>query len=370
MAISTLDQQNQIPISLVEGANPGVDAQALGSVIKLATTDDNIAAVVKAGYERLVIERSTDGGITFAEITEPSERPVLKADQPVMEYYDRRGDMSYFYRFRYIGKIAGQTALTDPSVAIQGIGLALLGILTVEQLKARYFFGVDITDNDGKPLSDAVFQHYILSAIRWFETELDISIIPTSFSEFHDYYRNDYEAFNLIQLDNYPLICVDEFRVQYPSGQSVVVFPNEWLRIDPAGGTVQIVPTAGTLSEVLVGAGGSFLPSIYNGLDYLPQLFNLTTVAGFAAGKVPRNIVDVIGKFAALGPFGIFGDLIAGAGIANLSLSMDGLSQTIGTTSSATNAGYGARIIQYQKEIKAAIPILKRHYKGVRLVVA
>ncbi len=367
---STLGQQNSIPIDLAEGANPGVNAQALGSVIRLTTTDDNIAAVVEAGYERLVVERSTDGGLSFLEISVPSERIVLKSDQPVMEFYDRRGDETFQYRFRYIGTIAGETRLTQPSVAIEGLGLALLGILTVEQLKARYFFGVDITDNTGTPLTDATFQHYILSAIRWFEHELDIPILPTSFSELHDYYRGDYQAFDFIQLDNYPLICVDEFAVQYPSGQNVVIFPNEWLRINPAAGQIQIVPTAGTLTEVLVGAGGSFLPGIYNGLDYLPQLFRLTTVAGFESGKVPRNIVDLIGMFAALGPFSIFGDLIAGAGIANLSLSLDGLSQTIGTTSSATNAGYGARIIQYSKQIKEQIPKLRRFYKGIGMIVA
>lgn len=367
---TTLGQQNSIPIDEAEGANPGVNAQAIGSVIRLTTTDDNIANVVKAGFERLVVERSTDGGLSFVEISKPSERVVLKADQPVMEFFDRRGDETFLYRFRYFGTIAGTQQLTQPSVAIEGLGLALLGILTVEQLKARYFFGTDLTAPDGTPLSDAVFEHYILSAIRWFEHELDIPILPTSFSELHDYYRGDYNSFNFIQLDNYPLICVDEFKVQYPSGQSVVVFPNEWLRINPASGQIQVVPTAGTLSEVLVGAGGSFLPAIYNGLDYLPQLFNLTTVAGFEPGKVPRNIIDIIGMAASLGPYGIFGDLIAGAGIANLSLSMDGLSQTIGTTSSATNAGYGARIIQYTKQIKDQIPVLKRYYKGTRMIVA
>jgi hypothetical protein len=74
--------------------------------------------------------------------------------------------------------------------------------------------------------------------------------------------------------------------------------------------------------------------------------------------------------FASLGPFHVFGDLIGGAGIANVSLSMDGLSQTIGTTSSATNAGYGARIINYLKQLKEQIPLLRRYYKGLRMVVA
>ncbi len=367
---STIVQRNAIPIPAVEGANPAVGAESIGTVIRLILTDDNIANVIKAGMKRLVIERSIDGGLSYTEVTKPDERPVLEADKPVMEFFDRCGDATFFYRFRYAGIIKGEKVLTAPSEAIEGIGLAIRGVLTVEQLKARYFFGTDLTDSDGNVLADSVFEHYILSAIRWFEHQLDIPILPTSFLERHDYYRSDFQSFNFIQLDNYPVICIDEFRVQYPSGQNVIIFPNEWLRLNNVEGQVQIVPTAGTLSEILVGAGGSFLPAIYNGLAYLPGLFELTYEAGFEAGKVPRNLIDIIGKFAALGPFNIFGDLIAGAGIATVSLSMDGLSQNIGTTSSATNSGYGSRIIQYAKEIKEQIPLLRRYYKGLRSVVA
>jgi hypothetical protein len=370
MATSTIQQQNTIPIDAVEGANPSVGASALGTIIHLVFTDDNIASVVEAGFERLVVERSEDGGLSWAEITVPSERPVLDPAQPVMEFFDRRGSENYLYRLRYIGDIAGGVVRSQPSEQIRGEGLAIRGVLTVPQLKGRYFFGVDLTDDRGNPLPDAVFEHYIIQAIRWFEHQIDIPILPTAFCESHDYYREDYTAFNFIQLDNYPLISVEEFRVQYPSGQNVIVFPEEWLRVNNAEGQVQIVPTAGTLSEILVGAGGSFLPSVYNGLQYLPQLFQLQYTAGFEEGKVPRNIVDLIGMFASLGPFNIFGDLIVGAGIANVSLSMDGLSQNIGSTASATNAGYGARIIQYTKQIKEQVPLLRRYYKGIKAVVA
>ena len=85
---------------------------------------------------------------------------------------------------------------------------------------------------------------------------------------------------------------------------------------------------------------------------------------------MPVNILDLIGMLASFGPLNIFGDLIAVAGIANVSLSIDGLSQSIGTTSSATNAGYGSRIIQYTKQIKDQIPLLRRYYKGTRMAVA
>ena len=367
---NTLNQENQIPIDLAEGAIPQFEAGAIGTVIRVTATDTSMAAVVEAGYERLVVERSKDTGLSWQEITVPSERPVLEAAKTAIIFYDRRGDPEYLYRFRYIGTIVGERRLTKPSVGVLGAGLAISKILTVDQLKARYLFGVDITGPDGKPMPEAVFTHYILTAIRWFEHQLDIPILPTAFVERHDYYREDYAAYSVIQLDNYPVLHVDKFDVKYPSGQSVVEFPNEWLRLDNAGGTLQVVPTAGTLSEVLVGQGGAYLPGMYNGLQYLPQLYEVTYQAGFAEGKVPANIRDLIGMFASLGPFHIFGDLIAGAGIATISLSMDGLSQNIGTTSSATNAGYGARVGNYLKQIKEQIPILRRHYKGMRMIVA
>ena len=73
---------------------------------------------------------------------------------------------------------------------------------------------------------------------------------------------------------------------------------------------------------------------------------------------------------ASLGPLNIAGDLIAGAGIATKSISIDGISQSIGTTASATNAGYGARIIQYDKQIKDQMATLRNYYLGMQMVVA
>jgi hypothetical protein len=112
------------------------------------------------------------------------------------------------------------------------------------------------------------------------------------------------------------------------------------------------------------------LPAIYNGMDYLPQLFQVSYTAGFEEGRIPRDIVDTIGKMAAIGPFNIFGDLIAGAGIGNVSLSMDGLSQSVTTTQSAMYGGYGNRILAYQKEIAEQMKTLRMYYMGIGMTVA
>lgn len=341
---------------------------ACGRRIRVVHNDPAIADVIEAGFTRVLLERSTDNGLSWNESTTPDQRPVLEEDQPDYIMYDRLGDPSYLYRTRYID--TKDDTLSDASDSVAGSGLAIQSVLTVPQLKQRYLFGVDLTDDEGNPLPDEVFQFYILSAIAWLEHELDIPVLPTSYErELSDYYRNDYQNFTIIQLENYPVLSIEEFAVEYPSGQNVIVFPDEWLRLDRNHGLLRVVPTAGTLSEILIGQGGSFLPAIYNGMDYLPDLFAVSYTAGFEDGELPFNLLDLIGKVASFGPFNIFGDLIAGAGIATVSLAIDGLSQSIGTTSSATNSGYGARLIQYQKEVKDWIPKLRRFYKGIRMTV-
>jgi hypothetical protein len=103
----------------------------------------------------------------------------------------------------------------------------------------------------------------------------------------------------------------------------------------------------------------------------VPGVWHFDYRAGFEINSVPPLLKHVIGMAASIGILNIAGDLVAGAGIATKSVSVPGLSQSIGTTSSATNAGYGSRILEYQKEIKSAMPTLRAFFgKTVRMVVA
>lgn len=81
------------------------------------------------------------------------------------------------------------------------------------------------------------------------------------------------------------------------------------------------------------------------------------------AHTVDPALLKAIGLLAALAPLDIAGDLIAGAGIGSFSVGVDGLSQSIATTASATSAGYGARIISYQTQLKALLPVLRAKYR-------
>lgn len=78
-------------------------------------------------------------------------------------------------------------------------------------------------------------------------------------------------------------------------------------------------------------------------------------------------LVDFVGLVASLLPLDTAGDLIIGAGISSQSLSMDGLSQSISTTSGVENSGYGARAVQYGKRIEKITKTLTRHYRPVSM---
>lgn len=87
----------------------------------------------------------------------------------------------------------------------------------------------------------------------------------------------------------------------------------------------------------------------------------------WAIDTLPADIIRAIGLKASLLSLDVAGDLIVGAGIASISTSLDGLSQNVNTTASATNSGYGARVIQFTKELKDLMKTLKATYRAMNI---
>lgn len=244
-------------------------------------------------------------------------------------------------------------------------------VLTVADLKNHFMFGLDLTDDDGTPFPNSMFEFAIKAAVDSLEKTLGIKIKPTFIvDEYQDYFRQDYLDFAFIQLNNYPIISVSEVKMKYPTAQSAITFPSEWYQWNTAHGQVHLIPTSGSLSQILMGQGGDYLTFVWKGWDWMPNLWRITYTAGFARGQVPNDVLGVIGKMACFYPLNIAGDLVGGIAIASKSIGIDGLSQSINTTSSPENAGYSARLREYERELKIEIPRLQAFYKGVRMAVA
>lgn len=334
-------------------------------------------------YDQIQVHRSTDGEAgAYVEITDAQTRPVLAAGQTVYDHVDDGGSPTYWYRFRYYNSSTlAVGAFSDPAIGEQD---PALDIVSVNELKTNYLFGLDLTNDAGVPYPDSLYTFFIKSAVSSLEKKLAIKIKRTDYeSERHDFYRDDYESYIFIKLNHHPVISVQEATLVLPGEQTVMTFDEEWIHIQRESGQVQMVPGVGSAGSILLGAGGAWLPFIYGANRFIPDAFRVSYTAGFgrrtistAVGPadpdldtVPDDIAEVVGMMASFGPLNIAGDLLGGAGIASQSIGIDGLSQSFSTTSSATNSGYGSRILQYQKKLKEDIPVLRKTYKGLSLVV-
>lgn len=350
--------------------------------IEVVVVVEDIADVMQ-DYDQIKVYRSTSGeGGPYEEITCQLTRPRLNAASSRYTYEDAAGSKIYWYRFSYFNsETSVESAQSDPA---PGELHPALQIIDVEELKTNYLYGLDLTDDAGKPYPDSLYAFFIKSAVSWLEHKLDIPIRRMEIEEeAHDYYREDYDKYIWLETDLFPVIGVNWVKMVLPGNEVVQVFSNDWVRLRRAEGQIQIVPGAGVAGSVLFGARGTWIPLIYSHNRMVPDAFRISYTAGFGtavAGQVthPDPILDkhaevireLVGKIASFGPLNIAGDLLGGAGIASQSIGIDGLSQSFNTTSSATSAGYGARLIQYRSEIKDQVPTLQRYYKGIRMRVA
>lgn len=367
--------------------------------IEIEIVIPDIAAQIAAGFDRIQVHRSTSGvsGV-YAEITSedtsecPETRIPLQAGKTTYVYEDEEGSTKYYYKFRLFNTSTLATgAFSTPAPGAQD---PVFDILSIEELKTNYLFGIDLTNDAGEEYPDSLYAHYIKSALSRLEHRIHITIVPTVIEEErHDFYREDYDHYIWMKLLRTPVISIEEVKLVLPGEQVVQVFSKDWIHIQRPSGQLQLLPGTGTQGSILLGAAGAFMPFIYGNNRFIPDAFRVKYTAGFGPppegsygftpgsepesvsrpdpeyDTVPAMIKDVIGKMASFGPLNIAGDLLGGAGIASQSIGIDGLSQSFNTTSSATNAGYGARLVQYSKELKEDIPRLERYYEGIRMVV-
>lgn len=351
---------------IVVGAPSAVDADDQTQVFTLVQVPSE--PTVRERFNELVLETATDAGGPWDEV----ERWTLLPGKTRYTYNDEPASTAVFYRAHYEHSVSGDNS-DDSDVFSAAEETSDDIVISVDDLKKTYLTGVDLTDDSGTPFPDSMFRAYIAAAVDQASKELDIDIAPVEIvGETHDHFAQDYGRWGWFKMHHWPIIQMRSVSFQYPTMESGVDYSLEWVVLEEEGasGVVQIVPGRGSIADVLL-IPGSLMPLWSGASGRVPGVWHFSYRAGFEIGSVPALLKHVIGMMAAIGPLNIAGDLVAGAGIATKSVSIPGLSQSIGTTASATNAGYGSRIIEYQKEIKGAMPTLKAFFgKTIRMVVA
>jgi len=334
-------------------------------------------SLIDAGYDTVRLERRKKTTLSFAPVTKPTPITIQLG---VYNYFflDELAEKSWEYEPVLQNSATPGTPVDVRFGITPAVDATFEKIMTVNELKDIYLYGLgDALSNDqGVPLPDRVYAHYIQSAIAKFEQKVSLRVCPQRFVEKHDWIREDAETFMFFLTDEFPIINDESDPATLPvvelvvPGQDPQAFPTSWLQVQEDFGQLHLLPDTSS-GIVFSGSRAAGMLRGFRSSKFIPNAFRITYFAGFGANNpLPQNIKDVIGKEASFGPLNIGGDLLGGAGIASQSISLDGLSQSFNTTSSATNAGFGARIIQYTKELKDQYPELIRYYKGLRFRVA
>ena len=338
------------------------------SIIKLSISVADVTSVM-AIFDKIKIYRSTTTSTgTFTEITTPTTRLTLEATKFVYTYTDSVGRSDYWYRSSYYNSSSLlESSQSEPQVGESDPALA---IISVEDLKNDYLYGVNLFRDDGTAFPDSIFEWHIKAAVERLEQIIDTPLSIHRYElEKHDFFREDYDKYLWFEVDHFPIVNVEQILLVLPGNTIVQTFDPNWIHPQNESGQIQIVPGVGSAGTILLGASGAWIPFIYGTNRFIPDAFQITYTAGFLPGTISYRIRDVIGKMAAIGPLNMAGEMILGAGISNTSIDIDGLAQTMSSMAAPTGGAYASRVLQYQDELKEEIKDLTNYYKGIKIQV-
>lgn len=336
-------------------------------------------ALIEAGFDSIRVERRKDAATAWSTVTKSLKHPnlVLAADVYNYSFLDEEvfpnivapdntqasGGAEKFAEYRAVLTNSANpgTPADVPQTPVRGISTWFEQVMSIKELKEIYLWGQDegFIHGDGRFQPDYAFAHFLRFGIRKVERALNIHIIPELQVEKHDIMSIDMERDGdlLISVDEYPFTEVHSIVVRRPKEDDVEL---DLDYVSYEGDTGQIIVRPDAWQSAASGRPSLFRPR--NAMNLV-----VTYMAGFDMIRkgIPDEVKEAVGKEASFGPLNVGGDLIGGAGLAGISLSMDGLSQNVTTTNSSTNAGFGARLIQYEKELKNSYAVLRPYYKGI-----
>jgi hypothetical protein len=250
------------------------------------------------------------------------------------------------------------------------------GLPTPTYMRENQLFGIPPVDGDNRLLPDEAIALAIRAGVHRVERHLGITLGRKRYSALpgapagaledpgYDFDPSRFRiSYGYLRLRHYPVREVHGLELWLANHQ-VAKMPAEWVRLNKARGDVQILP--GALSNLSL-PGSIALPIVMSsfGGNVVPHLWRVDYTAGM---DCPSDMAQIIGMIASQALLIIISDSTI-AGIASQSVSLDGISESIATTSSATNSTYGANIIELEKRIKKWLEEVGPTYAGLRIVV-
>jgi hypothetical protein len=213
-------------------------------------------------------------------------------------------------------------------------------LLTPEQLTRRFLWGVPLLSATMNPITRKYdqleaedLQDMIQRAVAQIEMDSKIDIFPVQRLEKKPFDRNEVQDGGYMRANYRPILSVDSLTIAPGNSPDILTIPPEWIAKDGfARGEIRIVPTLNSVvaggyipADGSVGQGSTFI-AIMGAKAWLPSFWNLTYTTGFADGRLPKVLNELIGCYAAIDAL----SLLATTNRNNSqSIGMDGGSQSV-----------------------------------------
>lgn len=255
---------------------------------------------------------------------------------------------------------------------------ATRAIFSVEDLKERYLFGIDIKQN-GKSLPDNVYQYWIDFAKAQVEKYLTVKVDLQIYSETKNYNYSDWQTWSQIKT-TYPVIAGIEIEGFFGTIKQVT-YPKDWISVKQASEDlysrlVHIVPNTGAGFHQTAAVYTGLFPNVghMGGGDHTPNYWSIKYITGFK--YLPSDIESAIGMLAAINVLTVGNETLASAmgalGQSSKSISIDGLSESVSMYVNGTTGIFGARIKQYTDSLLGEKGLLQRlsdYYGAIHFTV-
>jgi len=370
--------------------------------LKIILSSENLyMLIIKKGYEHIRIYQSTTIDGVYSEITDSVTRPLLQIGQLNYSYFVDVEPGTVYFKYTYandtIESAQSEAFLTQPGdpdkightfgnyVVPEGV---FGEILTHDDMKHSFLWGIDLIaqDSGNSSWDEAQTRWIVDSAVRDFEKHLGIDIIRRKYKTLpkdtdrkvdqwmagdaniytdeeygYDFNPDLWMNYGFLQLRHAPILSISRAELKGPTLISVLDLL-DWKRVNKKVGQVHFFPT----NQMVFGPpGAGYASMLMWAQSRYTQAFELDYETGFeTAAQVPSDLREVIGKWGALKMLGVIGDGLL-AGFSSQSVSLDGLSESFSSTQSATSAYFGARIMQYGKDIETWLKHNRYKYGGI-----
>jgi hypothetical protein len=249
-------------------------------------------------------------------------------------------------------------------------------IFTASEYIENFLWGIPLQNPTTKQsVPDRVILSKIQSAQDLIESILGIKLFKQVIVETKDFIRDEFMAHGFVKT-TYGVRKAFAMNGRF-NQQPVITYPTDWLTIKEGSGENLTYPQVFVLPNGYSTLNLQYLAITYSqyfnmvGSRIIPNYWQVKYTTGF--DEVPAEIINVVGKLAAIAllPVIEMGVGAAGGGmfgLASQSLSLDGLSQSV----SKANGGniFGQRLKQYGEELfKTDLPMLRSVYSGIKFEV-